>query len=46
MIAAFVEWILFLAAFDYCLWQAYRKAEHQSTRILTVFISFGFTALR
>ncbi|KAF2760591.1 hypothetical protein EJ05DRAFT_436616, partial [Pseudovirgaria hyperparasitica] len=38
MLAAFLEWFLWIAAFLYCLIKAYRKAESKSIRILAVII--------
>lgn len=46
MLAAFLEWFLWLAAFLYCLVKVFRKAEHWSIRLLAVVMMFGFTALR
>ena len=46
MMAAFLEWFLWLAAFLYCLVKVFRKAEHWSIRILAVVMMIGFTALR
>ncbi|KAH8804817.1 chitin synthase-domain-containing protein [Xylogone sp. PMI_703] len=46
MLAAFLEWFLWLAAFIYCLFKAYRKAEHWSVRVLAVLVTMTFAALR
>lgn len=46
MIAAFLEWFLFLAAFCYCLWKAFRKAERISGQFLAVIMTIAFTTLR
>ena len=46
MLAACLEWILWLAAFLYCLVKVYIKAEHWSIRILSIIMMIGFTALR
>jgi chitin synthase len=46
MLAALLEWILWLGAFNYCLMKAWQKAENWATRILAVLIGFAFTALR
>lgn len=46
MIAAFLEWFLWLAAFMYCLVKVYQKAEHWSVKILAVVIAIAFSALR
>lgn len=46
MLAAFLEWFLWLAAFLYCLVKVFQKAEHWSIRILAVVMMFVFTVLR
>jgi chitin synthase len=46
MVAAFLEWFLWLAAFLYCLIKVYQKAEHWSVKILAIVISIIFTAMR
>ena len=46
MVAAFLEWFLFIAAFDYCLVKVFKKAEHWSIRILATLMIITFTALR
>ncbi|KAL5049713.1 hypothetical protein BDW71DRAFT_175301 [Aspergillus fruticulosus] len=46
MVAAFIEWILFLAAFIYCLIKVYQKADHWSIRALAVMMIILFSALR
>jgi chitin synthase len=46
MIAAFLEWFLWLGAFLYCLVKVYQKAEHWSVKILAVLIAIVFTLLR
>lgn len=46
MLAAFVEWILWLAAFIYCLWKVFRKAEHWTVMLLAVVVGTVFTILR
>ena len=46
MLAAFLEWFLWLAAFLYCLVKVFQKAEHWSIRILAVVMMLTFTALR
>ncbi|KAL2754572.1 glycosyltransferase family 2 protein [Sodiomyces alcalophilus JCM 7366] len=46
MLAAFLEWFLWLAAFLYCLWKVFVKAEHWTIRVLSVVVAFFFTALR
>ena len=46
MVAAFLEWFLWLAAFMYCLLKVYQKAEHWSVKVLAVLIAIAFTLLR
>lgn len=46
MMAAFLEWFLWLAAFLYCLIKVFKKAEHWSIRLLAIVMIFLFTALR
>jgi len=46
MIAAFLEWFLWLAAFMYCLVKVFQKAEHWSVRLLACVIALAFIALR
>lgn len=46
MIAAFLEWFLWLAAFMYCLVKVYQKAEHWSVKVIAVLVAIAFTALR
>ena len=46
MMAAFLEWFLWLAAFLYCLIKVFKKAEHWSVRLLAVVMMIGFTLLR
>ena len=46
MLAAFLEWFLWLAAFLYCLVKVFVKAEHWSIRLLAVVMMFGFSLLR
>lgn len=46
MLAAFLEWFLWLAAFCYCLWKAFRKAERMSGRFLAVIMTVAFVSLR
>jgi chitin synthase len=46
MLAAFLEWFLWLAAFMYCLVKVYQKAEHWTVKLLAVVIATLFTALR
>jgi chitin synthase len=46
MVAAFLEWFLWLGAFLYCLVKVYQKAEHWSVKILAVIVGVVFTLLR
>ena len=46
MLAAFLEWFLWLAAFLYCLVKVYQKAEHWSIKILALVMMLIFTLLR
>lgn len=46
MLAAFLEWFLWIAAFLYCLWKVFIKAEHWTVRVLAVCIGVAFTLLR
>lgn len=46
MIAALLEWFLWLGAFLYCLLKVYQKAEHWSVKILAVIVAIVFTLLR
>lgn len=46
MLAAFLEWFLWLAAFVYCLIKVYQKAEHWSVKALAVVVGTVFALLR
>lgn len=46
MIAACLEWFLWLAAFLYCLWKVFKKAEHWSVNVLTLIVGIAFTLMR
>ena len=46
LVAALVEWFLWLAAFLYCLAKVYQKADHWSVRVLAVVMMFLFSGLR
>lgn len=46
MLAALFEWILWLAAFLYCLVKVYQKADHWSIRGLSVTMIFLFSMFR
>ncbi|KAL1599894.1 hypothetical protein SLS60_007699 [Paraconiothyrium brasiliense] len=46
MLAALLEWFLWVAAFLYCLVKCFQKAETISIRILSVIMMVLFTALR
>ncbi|GFF47331.1 chitin synthase D [Aspergillus lentulus] len=46
VLAAFLEWFLWIAAFLYCLAKVYQKADHWSIRFLAVTMIVLFTLLR
>lgn len=46
MIAAFLEWFLWLAAFLYCLGKVYIKAEHWSIKLLAAVMMLLFVGFR
>ncbi|KAK3905455.1 transferase-like protein [Staphylotrichum tortipilum] len=46
MLAALLEWFLWIAAFLYCLWKVFVKAEHWTVRLLAVLVGVAFTLLR
>lgn len=46
MLAALLEWFLWIAAFLYCLVKVFQKAEHWTIRVLAVIIGVLFTLLR
>ena len=46
MLAAALEWILWLAAFLYCLVKVYQKADHWSIKVLAVVMMVLFSLLR
>jgi chitin synthase len=46
MVAALLEWVLWLGAFLYCLFKVYRKAEHWSVKVLALLVGITFTTLR
>jgi len=46
MLAALLEWFLWIAAFVYCLWKVFVKAEHWTVRVLAVLVGVAFTLLR
>jgi chitin synthase len=46
MVAAVVEWFLGLAAFLYCFFKTYQKADGRSTRVLAVLMSIFFCLVR
>lgn len=43
---AFLEWFLWLAAFLYCIFKAFQKAEHWSIKALCVVVGFAFFLMR
>lgn len=46
LLAAFLEWILWLGAFLFALCKVYQKAEHWSTKVIAVIMMILFTILR
>lgn len=46
LLAAFLEWILWIGAFMYCLWKVFRKSEHWTVNLLAVLIAVAFLLLR
>lgn len=46
MLAALLEWFLWLAAFIYCLVKVFQKAETWSVRVLAAVMMILFTAFR
>jgi len=46
MIAALLEWFLWLAAFCYCLWKVFCKAESWHTRALAITMIVFFILFR
>jgi chitin synthase len=46
MLAALLEWFLWVAAFLYCIVKVFQKAESMSVRVLSVFFGFLFFCLR
>ena len=46
MLAAFLEWFLWLAAFLYCLAKIYQKAENISVKVLAIIMMVLLTLLR
>jgi chitin synthase len=46
MLAAILEWFLWIAAFLYCLYKVFRKAEHWTIRVLAIIMSIVFVAFR
>ncbi|KAK3324230.1 chitin synthase-domain-containing protein [Cercophora scortea] len=46
MLAALLEWFLWIAAFMYCLMKVFKKAEHWTVRVLAVIVGIVFLLLR
>ncbi|KKY38471.1 putative chitin synthase d [Diaporthe ampelina] len=46
MLAALMEWFLWIGAFLYCLWKVFRKSEHWTVNVLAVVIAIAFLLLR
>ncbi|KAK8079511.1 Class VII chitin synthase [Apiospora hydei] len=46
MLAALLEWFLWIAAFLYCLVKVFQKAEHWTIRVLAIIVGIFFTLFR
>ncbi|KAF2231106.1 glycosyltransferase family 2 protein [Viridothelium virens] len=46
LLAAFLEWFLWLTAFVYCLAKVFQKAENIRTRVMCIVIAILFSCLR
>lgn len=46
MLAALLEWFLWISAFLYCLWKVFRKSEHWTVNVLAVVVAVAFVLLR
>lgn len=46
LLAALLEWFLWLAAFCYCLGKAFKKADHWSQQVLAVVMILFFVTFR
>jgi chitin synthase len=46
LVAAFLEWFLWLAAFFYCLSKAFKKADRWSQRALAFLLTLVFVTIR
>lgn len=46
MLAAVLEWFLWIAAFMYCLVKVFMKAEHWTIRLLSVLVGTAFLLFR
>ncbi|KAG6365855.1 hypothetical protein INS49_000031 [Diaporthe citri] len=46
MLAALLEWFLWIGAFLYCLWKVFRKSEHWTVNVLAVVVAVAFLLLR
>jgi len=46
MVAAFLEWFLWVAAFTYCLVKVYQKAENWTIKFLAAIMLILFFLLR
>lgn len=46
LLAALLEWLLWLAAFLYCLYKVYEKAEHWSIKALAMVVGTIFLTIR
>lgn len=46
MLMALLEWFLWLSAFMYCIFKAFKKAEHWSINVLCVVVGLAFVLMR
>lgn len=46
MLAAIIEWLLWLAAFLYCFVKVFQKADHWSVQCLAALMTVLFIVLR
>jgi chitin synthase len=46
MLAALLEWILWIASFLYCLCKVFTKAEHWTINVLAIAVGLAFVLLR
>ncbi|KAH8719039.1 Chitin synthase D [Beauveria bassiana] len=46
MLMALLEWFLWLSAFMYCIFKAFKKAEHWSINVLCIVVGLAFVLMR